>query len=302
MTQYSELDSRWTFHVDNDTWTAPATGQVDYQRLIFNEIFRDGEISTTFVAHRVEVSQDEARSVGSFDGKVGALIFRFQNPKNYYYAGIGGFNKRFFIAQMVNGKGRPLATTGASETIGFDEDYAVKVHCSGNRIALLYNNIVHLEIFDNTFASGQWGLQAYRSVVEFRRPRSSAAKPRCFVIMPFATEFDSVYEVIRQTVVMHDYECIRADRRYLVGSITEDINEQIRQADLVVADLTGKNPNVFYEVGYAAALQKPVIQIAQSVENLPFDVRHLRTFAYSTAYLADRKLADDLTNAIRAIA
>jgi len=302
MIQYSELDSRWTFDADRDTWVAPIKAQVDYQRLVFNEIFRDGEISTQFVARRAEMPSGETRSDVNYDSKVGALIFRFQNPKNYYFAGIGGYDKKFFISEMVDGKGRPLATTGTSETIGFDENYAVKIRCSGNRIALLYNNIVHLEIFDNTFASGQWGLQAWRSLVEFQQPESSAAKPRCFVIMPFAAEFDSVYEVIRQTVVTHDFECIRADRRYLVGSITEDINEQIRQADLVVADLTGKNPNVFYEVGYAAALQKPVIQIAQSLENLPFDVRHLRTFAYSTAYLADRKLADDLTNAIRVIA
>ncbi len=120
--------------------------------------------------------------------------------------------------------------------------------------------------------------------------------------MPFASEFDEVYQVIRETVENHRFECIRADERYLVGSIMDDVNEQIERADLIVADLTGRNPNVFYEVGYAAALGKPVIQIAQSANDLPFDVRYVRTFSYSTKILGDRKLAHDLSEAIRATA
>ena len=120
--------------------------------------------------------------------------------------------------------------------------------------------------------------------------------------MPFATEFNEVFEVIKQTVKDHQYECIRADERYLVGPIMDDVNDQIENADLIVADLTGRNPNVYYEVGYAAALRKSVIQIAQSASDLPFDVRHLRTFSYSTRILGDRQLAHDLGEAIRAIA
>ena len=120
--------------------------------------------------------------------------------------------------------------------------------------------------------------------------------------MPFDQEFDEVYQVIRETVEKHSYACIRADERYLVGPIMDDVHDQIGSADLIVADLTGRKPNVFYEVGYAAALGKPVIQIAQTSSDLPFDIQHLRTFAYSTRYLGDRKLARDLSEAIRATA
>jgi hypothetical protein len=138
------------------------------------------------------------------------------------------------------------------------------------------------------------------TAVEFRGLSVESARPNCFVIMPFAPEFDDVYEVIRATVEQYGFDCVRADERYLSGPIFDDFIDEIQRADVVVADLTGKNPNVYYEAGYAAALRKPLIQIAQSVADLPFDVRHLRVFSYNTKILGDRKLAHDLGAAIRA--
>jgi nucleoside 2-deoxyribosyltransferase len=103
---------------------------------------------------------------------------------------------------------------------------------------------------------------------------------------------------VRETVESFGFEYDRADESFVTETIVEKIKEQISRADLIIADLTGKNPNVFYEVGYAAALNKKLIQLAQSVADLPFDVKHLRTFAYSDKMGADIKFKEDLARAI----
>jgi len=62
----------------------------------------------------------------------------------------------------------------------------------------------------------------------------------------------------------------------------EQIWEQISKAKVLLADLTDKNPNVFYELGLSHAAVKPVVFTAARVEDVPFDLRHLRVIIYET--------------------
>jgi hypothetical protein len=297
---FAEIDSPWDVNLGAGRFTSPVHERQDYQRLIFDEIFRDGTIAAEIFFPEDQTVKTEGIGVPSREPKVGAIVFRFRDPKNYYYAGIGAYGSRFFISRMIEGRGQKIIASGSSDSIARGVVYRIEVRCSGNLISLAFNNIVLLKDFDDSFGLGQWGLQSWRSRVQFSGLEADSIRPRCFVIMPFAAEFNDIFRVIRETVESQGYECIRADERYIVGTVMNDVNEQIEQADLIVADLTGKNPNVYYEVGYAAALRKPVIQIAQSADDLPFDVRHMRTFPYSTQILGDRKLAHNLGEAIRA--
>ena len=291
---YSELDDEWTIDAQVGGFASNRVEDHDFQRLIFDDPFRDGQISATITIKSGKKLEDGG------EAKVGAIVFRFQDPKNYYYAGVGGHGGRFFIAKMIGLQGQPLQTTGRSSSIKKITEYKIQVRCTGNRITLSHNGIAQLSVLDDEFNSGPWGLHTWRTVAEFHDLAATSVKPTCFVIMPFAPEFDEVYQVIRETVQTRNFDCLRADERYLSGPIIEDVVDQIQKSDLVVADFTGKNANVFYEAGYADALRKPVIRIAQSVGDLPFDVRHLRTFSYNTRLLGDRKLAHDLGEAIRA--
>jgi hypothetical protein len=297
---FAEIDSPWAIDRGSGRFTSPVHPRQDYQRLIFDETFRDGTIAADISFPEGEPTPSEGGSASAKEPRVGAIVFRFRDPKNYYYAGIGAYSNKFFISRMIEGRGQKIVASGSSDSIAKGVEYRVEVRCSGNLISLAFNNIVLLQTFDDSFGSGQWGLQSWRSRVRFSSLEADSTQPRCFVIMPFASEFNEVFRVIRETVESQGYECVRADERYIVGTVMNDVNDQIEQADLIVADLTGRNPNVFYEVGYAAALRKPVIQIAQSSEDLPFDVRHIRTFPYSTKILGDRKLAHNLAEAIRA--
>lgn len=106
-------------------------------------------------------------------------------------------------------------------------------------------------------------------------------RPTCFVISPFGGWFDKYYtDVIALAIEEAGLKAHRADDLYRPSSIIHDIWQFVRKAKILVADLTGKNPNVLYELGLAHAIGKPVIMITQSLDDIPFDLRNLRIIPY----------------------
>src|SRR5262249_55771854 len=98
--------------------------------------------------------------------------------------------------------------------------------------------------------------------------RETIMSKTCFVIMPFRPDFDRLYEdLIAPIVTDHHLSPVRADRIYSTRPIIGDIIEGITNATVVIADATGQNPNVNYELGVAHTLGKPTIIIAQSRED-----------------------------------
>lgn len=107
------------------------------------------------------------------------------------------------------------------------------------------------------------------------------SKGQCFVLMPFGDPFDLYYEGILSPAIRDaGFEPKRADEIYKTGVIISDIFAEIRKSAILIADLSGKNPNVFYELGYAHAFRLPVVIIAQSLDDVPFDLRHQRVLLY----------------------
>ena len=112
-------------------------------------------------------------------------------------------------------------------------------------------------------------------------PRQREFLDTCFVMMPFGEWPDRYYkEIYAPAVKAAGFEPIRADELFHTGSVVEQIWEQIEKAKVLLADLSGRNPNVFYELGLAHAARKPVVFTASNVEDVPFDLRHLRVIAY----------------------
>jgi hypothetical protein len=123
---------------------------------------------------------------------------------------------------------------------------------------------------------------------------------KCFVMMPFDPIFNGVWEhVLRPTVTAVGDECKRADDFFSLGPIMNDVLKSIREADYLIADLTGKNPNVFYELGIAHALDKPVILLTQQLNDVPIDLRHLRLIAYEDSAGGAAKLMATLKRFIQ---
>lgn len=104
----------------------------------------------------------------------------------------------------------------------------------------------------------------------------------CFVLMPFLKEMDPIYlDHIKSSVESEGINCQRADEILGTNIITFDIWEKINRARFIIADLTGKNPNVFYEIGLAHALGKEVILITQTMDDVLFDLKSIRCIVYS---------------------
>lgn len=123
--------------------------------------------------------------------------------------------------------------------------------------------------------------------------------PTTFVLMPFKSPFDSYYsDIYKPALTAAGMTVSRADSLYASVPIIGDIRNGISKADLLLADLTGRNPNVLYELGLAHAIGKPVILTSQTLEDLPFDLRHLRTIIYETTKENwELKLRNDIISA-----
>nr|VFJ77517.1 MAG: Tetratricopeptide repeat-containing protein [Candidatus Kentron sp. FW] len=104
----------------------------------------------------------------------------------------------------------------------------------------------------------------------------------CFVLMPFQPNFKNQWEhAIVPAIREADLAPWRGDDEHLgTNIIMSDITKSISEARLIIADLTGRNPNVMYELGLAHAAKKAVIMIAQKEEDVPFDIRHIRYLKY----------------------
>ncbi len=114
-----------------------------------------------------------------------------------------------------------------------------------------------------------------------KEPRVREFLDTCFVMMPFGQWFDRYYQEIYVPAIKEaGFEPVRADELFTTGSVVEQIWEQIEKAKLLLADLTGKNPNVFYELGLSHAARKPVVFTAGELDDVPFDLRHLRVIIY----------------------
>jgi len=116
----------------------------------------------------------------------------------------------------------------------------------------------------------------------FGRPKVPPMPSDLFVIMPFAEELRAVYEDhIRAVAGRLGITSTRGDDFFAASSIISDVWNAITRAKVLVADCTGRNPNVFYELGIAHTLGKPVIVIAQDKDDIPFDIQHIRIILYN---------------------
>ncbi len=102
-----------------------------------------------------------------------------------------------------------------------------------------------------------------------------------FVLAPFHPDSQEIYDSIRQVSEQLRLKCSRGDEEYRSSNILSHILSQIVRARLVIADVTGRNPNVFYELGIAHALGKPVLIIGHSMQDVPFDLSTIRVLLYS---------------------
>ena len=121
-----------------------------------------------------------------------------------------------------------------------------------------------------------------------------------FVLSPFQEPFNTIYQDhIKPSIEsIQGLRCLRADDIYDNRPIIEDIWRYINQAQILVAELTGRNANVFYETGIAHTVGKEVILITQAMNDVPFDLKHLRCIVYEHTPRGSNTLEQNLKNTV----
>jgi hypothetical protein len=114
-------------------------------------------------------------------------------------------------------------------------------------------------------------------------PILSSTSRACFVMMPFGEIYDRVYRtLIVPAAEESGLVVIRADEMTTPGLVIEQIRVAIQQTRVCIADVSERNPNVLWELGYAQALNKPTILLASDVTSLPFDIAAMRVLRYGS--------------------
>ena len=105
---------------------------------------------------------------------------------------------------------------------------------------------------------------------------------KAFIVMPFAHRYNRVYKAVEKACDRADIMHLRANEIKQPGPIISQIFDSITNADCIIAEISDKNPNVYYEVGVAHNAGKPVILLGRKevTKDLPFDIRHNRVLLY----------------------
>jgi len=132
---------------------------------------------------------------------------------------------------------------------------------------------------------------------------------KCFVISPIGNEGSEIrvksdlvlHHIIKPVLEKNGYEVNRADNITQPGLITHQIIDELIESDLVIADLSSFNPNVFYELAVRHAAEKPIIHMIGEGENLPFDIANFRTIFYGIRIDQAEKAKTDLDSQVISI-
>ncbi len=114
-----------------------------------------------------------------------------------------------------------------------------------------------------------------------------AKKPKAFVIIPYSEPYQHLYEqVIKNVLNALNFDCVRADEIQQSSSIIENIERSINTSDLIIAEVSEKNQNVYFELGLAWRLNKEIILLVQKEKKIPTDTRLYNHLVYDKTDLA----------------
>ena len=252
-------------------------------------------VRVTFPADDAE-KEPQARVVFGWDSR----------NQSHFSAGIGGWKSLFVVEQYRPPQGMTaLFLQGEPANLVRGREYEIGVHLIGQNVVLDLDGV---EITDmplpSPLSGSQVGLTAWgRSTVEFSDFTVSRRVPRAFVVMQFGEPYDTLYnEVIEPVTAAAGFDPYRADDVSGPGIILQDIISGIREASVVIAEITPVNANVFYELGYSHATDKPTVLLAEKGAALPFDVSGFRCIFYDDSIGGKRRVEEELRRHLSALA
>lgn len=239
-------------------------------------------------------------------GAEGRLLLGYRTPnERYIMAGVGGWNYAYTVGERDQTFGwRSLAVAGSAYNLTPGQWYEQTVGLNGQRIRVSVNRVRVLQhVFDKPLINGQVGLFAVgRNPIEFESFTVQRRPGKVFVVMEFGEPFQQIYEdVIQPVVKSFDLRAYHVGEVFGPGIILQDIIQGIIKSEVVIADITPVNQNVFYELGYAHALGKPTVLLAERGKKFPFDISGYRVLIYDNTIAGKKRLEEGLKNHLNAI-
>ncbi len=261
-----------------------------------NQIFSGGTITAEIEFDDVYVETGPSCSI---------IFYYNLVTRDFTTAGLGG-PYLYHISEFAGDRWTTYALAGDPENLKSKTKYIVKVSVTGSYITLNVDGVDILShILPVTLPQTQVGIWCRsKSNITITNYKVCSEKPRAFVVMQFTPPFDKLYKDVIQEICKEEafgIEPIRADEIYGPGMIVTDIEKKIIESKFVIAEITTSNPNVYYEVGFARALKKQIILIAEKTTKLPFDISPFRILFYEDSIAGKNNIEDGLRKHLKAI-
>ena len=215
------------------------------------------------------------------------------SDKPKLYIGCTSYGSYFIDQQTPSGWNR-LDSTG-EDLLNIDPvAVEVRVKVAGSSISLFANDVKVCQSTQAQLANAQITLAFEgKGAINATEFAVESTKLKAFIIMQFG-QYDYIYShVIKPICDKKDINCVRADEYHYPGSILKDIINSLVDSDIIVADITPDNPNVYFEVGYAYALGKnPILLMDRARESVPFDISGFRVIMYNNTIEGASKVKD----------
>ncbi len=293
VSNWAALVNKWEFN-KNIKYCPMPEGRLPWGIALSNIEFKDGVIKVNL--QFPEITDDTA----------GRILIGFKSIENKYISvGLGGYGYAYVISKFDPGSGwRGVKLAGDKSNLKKEVEYNLEVRILGQQLLLTVNEVRVFEAtLEEPLAGNQIGLLAKGDKeIIFDDFKVSLGKSKAFVIMEYQEKFNYLYrDVIAPVAEKLGFTVYRADEVYQPGIVLNDIIQGIMESKVVVAEITPPNPNVFYELGYAHAMKKPTILLAEKGEKLPFDISGYRCIFYDNSIHGKIEVEKNLRRHLNAI-
>lgn len=239
----------------------------------------------------------------------------FYDNENNYFTSIGfaignipgpAFTLSIYSEADIQNRWQSLKIDGSAANFKPNIPYKLKAIIRGSKIELIVNDVglftYNLNMFYPKKQSGLFLVSKEEIII--RNFKIIEERPKAFTVMQFSSPFNELFDdVIVPVCKEKDVVIKRVDKMFGTGLILNDIINEIETANFIIAEITPKNTNVFFEIGYALALNKPIVLIAEKEqeEEIPFDVRGFRILFYENTIAGKNIIIENLKNHIDAI-
>ena len=295
---WAPIAGRWQFPSPVDAiYARPQQQNNPFGICVSNVRFSEGDAKVTI---KLPKAGDGVAASAS-----GRLLLGYRSVNDHYItAGLGGYGYAYNITQFDRLQWRGVALAGSHDNLLAEHPYQVLVRARGQRLTLEVDGVQVLDhVLDIPLPQGQLGLFTWGiDPVEFKNASVRTEPGTAFVVMQFSDPYQTLYtDVIKPVIESYKLRAYHAGEVYRPGIILEDITGGIVEAKIVIAEITPPNQNVFYELGYAHALKKPTILLAESAKDLPFDVSGYRCLFYENSIGGKEKVIEGLRKHLDAI-